>query len=531
MIDKQVSDTRVFIFDTTLRDGEQSPGASMNVHEKMRLAQQLETLGVDCMEAGFPASSQGDFEAVQAIAGVLQHAEVAALARCMEADINRAWEAINHAKKPRIHIFLATSPIHMTYKLRKEPQQVLDMIDKGVHLAASLTKNFKGDHTPIIEFSAEDASRSDPDFLVQVVDIAVAAGARVINLPDTVGYATPEFLGKLIRHVKKHAKPAPNNETVIFSTHCHDDLGLAVANTLSALEAGARQAEVTLCGIGERAGNASLEEVVMALATRADIYGLQTGIKPEQLFPSCRMLSMIIGRPIPANKAIIGGNAFAHESGIHQDGMLKNRETYEIMTPASIGRLESEMVIGKHSGRNAVRTKLNSLGYANLSDEQLDNVFEAVKSLADKKKTIHDEDLEALVLGTVYRLPEVYKLLAVSVQSSTQNLPATAAVALEIHENNTITQKQHAGFGVGPVDAVFNVIAHISGRTPQLERYAVNAITGGTDAQGEVTVSLCEGNHKAVGRGSDPDIIVASAKAYVDALGRLALKEKEAPAS
>lgn len=527
MIDKQNSDARVFIFDTTLRDGEQSPGASMNMYEKMRLAQQLETLGVDCMEAGFPASSQGDFEAVQAIAGLLEHAEVAALARCVESDIDRAWEAICHAKKPRIHTFLATSPIHMTYKLRKEPQQVLDMIDKGVRHAVALTSTFKGTHKPLVEFSAEDASRSDLDFLVQAVDVAIAAGARVINLPDTVGYATPAFLAHLIRYVKERAKPAPNGESVIFSMHCHDDLGLAVANTLAGLEAGARQAEVTLSGIGERAGNAALEEVVMALLTRADVYGLQTAIKPDQLFPSCRMLSMIIGRPIPANKAIIGGNAFAHESGIHQDGMLKNRETYEIMTPASIGRLESEMVIGKHSGRNAVRTKLASLGYASLSEEEFENVFDAVKNLADKKKTVHDEDLEALVLGTVYRLPEVYKLLAVSVQSSTQNLPATAAVALEINENGVTTQKQHAGFGVGPVDAVFNVIAHLSGRNPQLERYAVNAITGGTDAQGEVTVSLCDGPHKSVGRGSDPDIIVASAKAYVDALGRLVLKEKD----
>ena len=496
---------RVRIFDTTLRDGEQSPGATMNLQEKLRLAHQLEVLGVDCIEAGFPASSQGDFESVQAIAGLVKNSEIAGLARCTRGDIDRVWEAIRHAAQPRIHTFLATSPIHMEYKLRKSPEQVVEMAVEGVKRAAG--------YTPNVEFSAEDASRSNPDFLVRVVTEVIKAGATTINLPDTVGYAIPSEYSKLIRYVIEHT---PNADKAVFSVHCHDDLGLSVANSLAAVEAGARQVEVTLCGIG----NTSLEEVVMALKVRRDVFGVDTSIRTEQLFPSCRMLSMIIGQPIPANKAVVGGNAFAHESGIHQDGMLKNRETYEIMTPQSIGRTSSDLVIGKHSGRNAVRNKLDALGYASLEEEQFETVFNAIKALADKKKAIHDEDIEALIMGEVYRQTDRYKLLTISVQSSTPSMPAMAAVALQ--DGDKVLRQ--AGFGVGPVDAAFNVIASALGVEPHLERYVVNAITGGTDAQGEVTVRITDGAISSSGRGSDPDIIVASARAYVDALNRLHAK-------
>ncbi len=499
------------IFDTTLRDGEQSPGATMNLQEKLALAAQLEHLGVDIIEAGFPASSNGDFESVKAIAESLQKTEVAALARCVPNDIDRAWEAIKNAKNPRIHTFLASSPIHMEYKLRKTPDEVVKMAVTGVQRAVSYTKN--------VEFSAEDASRSDKDFLVKLVTAVIDAGATTINLPDTVGYATPENFGSLVKYVIDNT---PNANKAVFSVHCHNDLGLGVANTLAAIQAGARQAEVTLCGIGERAGNAALEEFVMIMRTRNDIYPYTTNIIPEQLYPSCRLLSFIIGRPLPANKAIVGGNAFAHESGIHQDGMLKNRETYEIMTPQSIGRTTSDLVIGKHSGRNAVRSKLESLGYT-FDAEKLETIFNAIKVLADKKKIIHDEDIEALIMGEIYRVPDTYKLLSLSVQSGTGELPATAAVAIKVHD----TVRKHAGFGAGPVDAALNVISHLAERHPVLEKYTVNAITGGTDAQGDVTVSISEGGISTVGKGSDPDIITASARAYIDALNRLAKKEKD----
>ncbi len=497
------------IFDTTLRDGEQSPGATMNLQEKLRLASQLEALGVDVIEAGFPASSNGDFEAVRAIANSLQKSEVAALARCVPNDIDRAWEAIKDAKYPRIHTFLASSPIHMEYKLRKTPDEVVEMAVAGVKRAVSYTSN--------VEFSAEDASRSDKDFLVRLVTAVIEAGATTINLPDTVGYATPDNYGEFIKYIIDNT---PNADKAVFSVHCHNDLGLGVANTLAAVKAGARQAEVTLCGIGERAGNASLEEFVMVMKTRNDMYPFETNIVAEQLYPACRLLSLIIGRPLPANKAIVGGNAFAHESGIHQDGMLKNRETYEIMTPQSIGRTTSDLVIGKHSGRNAVRSKLTALGY-DFDEEKLETIFNAIKVLADKKKIIHDEDIESLIMGEIYRVPDTYKLLSLSVQSGFGELPATAAIAMEINDQ----VKKFAGFGAGPVDAALNVISHIIERRPTLEKYTVNAITGGTDALGEVTVNITEGGLSTVGKGADPDIIVASAKAYIDALNRLVKKE------
>ncbi|QCC84629.1 2-isopropylmalate synthase [Desulfovibrio desulfuricans] len=505
---------RVYFFDTTLRDGEQSPGATMNLQEKLRVAHQLEVLGVDIMEAGFPASSPGDFESVQRIAAQAGDIQVAGLARCVANDIDRCWEAVKVAKNPRIHVFLSTSPLHMKHKLRKDPEDVLKMIVEGVKRCAAYTSN--------VEFSLEDFSRTEGDFACRVVEAAIKAGATTINLPDTVGYAVPEEYAALLDHVIKNT---PNSDKAIFSVHCHNDLGLAVANTLAAFRVGVRQAEVTLCGIGERAGNAALEEVVMNLRVRHDYFKLEHNIVTEQLYPSSRLLSMTIGQPIANNKAIVGANAFAHESGIHQDGMLKNRETYEIMTPQSVGRTESNLVIGKHSGRNAVRNKFESMGYK-LDEDQLNLVFEAVKQLADRKKTLHDDDLMALVQEEVYRLPDLFRLRHVSVQSSdTGGVPPTAAVIMDIKG----IESSGAGFGVGPVDALFNVIADMVGRQPELEQYAINAITGGTDAQGEVTVRLREGEVSAVGRGTHPDIFVASARAYVNALNHLFKKEQEGP--
>ena len=508
-----MSDTnRVYFFDTTLRDGEQSPGATMNLAEKLRLAHQLEVLGVDIMEAGFPASSQGDFEAVQAIARQAGDIQVAGLSRCMAGDIDRCWEAIKDAKHPRIHTFLATSALHMQYKLRKTPEQVMQMIVDGVKRCAS--------YTPNVEFSAEDASRSDRDFLCRVVEAAIDAGASTINLPDTVGYAQPEEYAEMIRYVIEHT---PNSGKAIFSVHCHNDLGCGVANTLAALRAGARQAEVTISGIGERAGNASLEEVAMALKVREGYYGLTHSIKTEQLYPSCRLLALTIGQPIPTNKAIVGANAFAHESGIHQDGMLKNRETYEIMTPQSVGRSQTDIVLGKHSGRGAVKDKLVSMGYK-LTEEQLNVVFDAIKKLADKKKKVLDEDVAAIVLEEIYRIPDSMRLRSISVSTSDSgNIPPTAAVLMDVDG----VECSGAGFGVGAVDAVFNVINQIVKREPELETYAVNAVTGGTDAQGEVTVRLSDNGYSAVGRGAHPDVLVAGARAYVNALNRLAKKERD----
>lgn len=507
------SSNRVIFFDTTLRDGEQSPGCTMNHAEKLRIAHQLEILGVDVIEAGFPASSQGDFDSVQAIAKQAgDNIQICGLARCMEKDIRRCWEAISVAKNPRIHTFLATSDLHMKYKLRKTPEQVIEMIKSSVSLAASLTSN--------VEFSCEDASRSDKDFLCRACGTAISAGATTINLPDTVGYAEPDEFAQLVKYVIENT---PGADKAIFAIHCHDDLGLGVANTLAALRVGARQAEVTLCGIGERAGNTSLEEVAMNLAVRKDYYGLESNIVSTQLYPSCRLLSMTIGQPIPHNKAIIGANAFAHESGIHQDGMLKNRQTYEIMTPQSVGRDSTNLVIGKHSGRNAVRSKFESMGYK-LDDEQLQTIFEAVKDLSDRKKKLYDEDLMALVQDKLYRMPDSYRLSHVSVSSSDAGgVPPTAAVLMDVGG----IEKSHAGFGVGPIDAVFNVIADMVGRQPELEQYSVNAITGGTDAMGEVTVRIAENGFSAIGRGAHPDIIVASAKAYVNALNHLVQAEKE----
>ena len=494
---------RVLIFDTTLRDGEQSPGATMNLSEKIRMAEQLEHLGVDIIEAGFAAASPGDQKAIAAIACAVSKPVVCSLARTVAADIDSAAEALKHAKKSRIHIFIATSPLHMEYKLNKTPEQVLRMIESGVAHAAACCED--------VEFSCEDASRSDRDFMVEACRVAVANGAKTLNIPDTVGYAMPEEFAARISYLKERI-----DSSVVISVHCHNDLGLGVANTLAALKAGARQAEVTVGGIGERAGNAALEEVIMGLTVRKNYYMLSHGIDTRQIYPSVRRLARIIGQPIPRDKPVVGANAFAHESGIHQAGVLKNPETYEIMTPDSIGLPGNAIVLGKHSGKNAVKAKLDTMGY-NLEPEQVDQVTAAVKRLADKKKEIYDEDLEAVVLEEVYRIPDKYALVHLGVQAGDAGLPPTAVLVLDIDGE----RKQHAGFGVGPVDAVFQTIDFLTGRKPKLEQYAVNAITGGTDAQGEVTVRIVENGKSAVGRGAHPDVINASARAYLNALNRL----------
>jgi len=495
---------RVTIFDTTLRDGEQSPGASMNTAEKLRLAVQLEKLGVDVVEAGFPAASEGDREAVARIAGRLQRSEIAGLARAAKPDIDQAWEAVRHAAKPRLHTFLATSDIHLKYKLKMSREEVLTAAVEAVRYAKTLTDN--------VEFSAEDGSRSDRDFLCRVFEAVVDAGATTVNLPDTVGYAVPEEYAELVTYVRAHT---PNIGRAVFSVHCHNDLGLATANTLAAIRAGARQAEVTVNGIGERAGNTSLEEVVMALHTRANFMQLDTGIQTEFIHPTSRLVSMITGIIVQPNKAIVGANAFAHEAGIHQDGVLKNPMTYEIMKPETIGLTTSKLVMGKHSGRHALRSRLKDMGY-DLSDDELSVVFKKFKDLADKKKQVVDEDLEVIVTEGILRTADVFKLDYLHVTAGNTVLPM-ASVRLVIGGRMV----QGAGYGNGPIDATFNTIAKLAGTSSELLRFSVSALTGGTDAQGEVTVRLRENGLMALGKGADPDIITASAKAYLNGLNRL----------
>ena len=494
----------VIIFDTTLRDGEQSPGASMNTGEKLRIATQLEKLGVDVLEAGFPAASEGDFEAVSRIAEKLRETEVAGLARTSKEDIDRAWGAIQNAAKPRIHTFIATSDIHMEYKLRMTRDEVLKATVDAVKYSRSFTKN--------VEFSAEDGSRSDRDFLCKIFEAAIEAGATTINLPDTVGYAIPEEFSELVKYVKAHT---PNIDKAVLSVHCHNDLGMATANTIAAISAGARQAEVTINGIGERAGNTSLEEVVMAMHTRPNYLPAKTRIRTEQIYPTSRLVTLITGIVVQPNKAIVGANAFAHEAGIHQDGVLKNPMTYEIMKPEHIGLSTNKLVLGKHSGRHALRSRLKELGY-DLSDEELKLVFKKFKELADKKKHVVDEDLEVIVTEGILRTADIFSMEYLNVTCGTTVLPM-ASVKLLINGRPV----QGAGYGNGPIDAAFNAIAKLTGTNSELLRFSVTAITGGTDAQGEVTVRLSENGLIALGRAADPDIIIASAKAYVNGLNRL----------
>ncbi len=495
---------KVIIFDTTLRDGEQSPGASMNTAEKLRLATQLEKIGVDVIEAGFPAASEGDFEAVLKISENIKNAEVAGLCRTSLKDIQRAWDAVSCAAKPRIHTFIATSELHMKYKLNMSSDEVVKSAQDAVKFAKTLTNS--------VEFSAEDGSRSDPDFICRVFEAVIDAGATTVNLPDTVGYAVPEEFYKMIKYVMANTK---NMKKAVLSVHCHNDLGLATANTLAAIRAGARQAEVTINGIGERAGNTSLEELVMTIKTRPNFFPFQTNIDTTRIYPLSRLVSMITGIMVQPNKAVVGANAFAHEAGIHQDGVLKNPMTYEIMKPEAVGLLSNKLVLGKHSGRHALDSHLKEMGH-NLSKEELALVFKKFKELADKKKNVMDEDIEAIVTEGVLQTTDVFMLEYIQITSGTTVKP-TATVEIGINGRSVSA----TDYGNGPIDAVFNTIIKLTGTKSELLRFSISALTGGTDAQGEVTVRLREGGLLALGRGADPDIITAGAKAYLNGLNRL----------
>jgi 2-isopropylmalate synthase len=494
----------LIIFDTTLRDGEQSPGASMTRDEKVRLARALEKLRVDVIEAGFPIASRGDFEAVEAVARAVRESTVCGLARAGDRDIDTAAEAIRPAVRGRIHTFIATSPIHMEHKLRMTPDQV---VDAAVH-AVRRARNYTDD----VEFSPEDAGRSELDFLCRIIEAVIDAGARTVNIPDTVGYTMPHQFGETIR---KLIERVPNSDRAIFSVHCHNDLGLAVANSLSAVLAGARQVECTINGLGERAGNAALEEIVMAVRTRRDVFPCDTRIDTREIVHCSKLVSNITGFPVQPNKAIVGANAFAHESGIHQDGVIKSRETYEIMRAEDVGWTSNRLVLGKHSGRNAFRTRLRELGLEPDSEEALNEAFTRFKDLADKKHEIFDEDLQALVTEGLQQTSERIRLVSLKVVSETGEMPR-AEVTLAVDGNE---QPGH-GEGDGPVDAVFRAIESVVDSGCQLQLYSVNAITGGTDAQGEVTVRVGRAGRVVNGRGSDTDIIAASAKAYINAVNR-----------
>jgi len=496
----------IIIFDTTLRDGEQSPGASMNIEEKLRIAHQLEKLNVDVIEAGFPIASDGDFEAVKRIAQTIKGPQIAGLCRANEKDIDRAWEALKYAgERGRIHTFIATSDIHMERKLQMAPEKVLETAVKSVKRAASYTRN--------VEFSCEDAVRTRLPFLAQVVEAVIDAGATTVNIPDTVGYTIPFEYFNIIKYLKENVK---NIDKAVISVHCHNDLGLAVANSLAAIQAGAGQVECTINGIGERAGNCSLEEVVMALRTRHDIMPYTTGVVTEHIYPASKLLSSITGIVVQPNKAIVGANAFAHEAGIHQHGVLMDKETYEIMTPESIGLNKNKLVLGKHSGRHAFVARLEELGYE-LSKEDIEKAFVRFKSLADAKKEIYDEDLDAIVADQVIRVEEKFKLMQMNVSSGSFAAP-TATVEMEIEGE----VKKVATMGDGPVDATFKAIKELTGTTAHLLSFTVGAITGGTDAQGECTVRLQENGREVIGQGAHNDIIVASAKAYINAINKMA---------
>lgn len=500
----------VKIFDTTLRDGEQSPGASMNMDEKLRIAKQLEKLNVDIIEAGFPIASEGDFEAVRKIAQTVKGPEIAGLCRAQFKDIDRGWEALQYAgEKGRIHTFIATSDIHMKYKLQMKPAQVLDAAVKAVKRAKS--------YTPNVEFSCEDAVRTDLKFMAEVVGAVIDAGATVVNIPDTVGYTIPFEYFNIIKFLKENVA---NIDKAIISVHCHNDLGLAVANSIAAVQAGAEQVECTINGIGERAGNCSLEEFVMILRTRGDILNFKTNVMTEQLTPASRLLSTVTGIPVQPNKAIVGANAFAHEAGIHQHGVLMEKSTYEIMTPESVGLKTNVLVLGKHSGRHAFKKRLQELGYE-LDEDTLNKAFERFKSLADLKKEIFDEDLDAIVADETLKNGEKYKLSHITVTCGSFAV-ATATVQMEIDEQPVRT----AELGDGPVDATMKAIRKLTKTRAKLQQYTVGSITGGTDAIGEVTVRLAEGTNTVIGRGSSTDIIEASAKAYINALNRLHYKKE-----
>lgn len=497
---------KLIIFDTTLRDGEQSPGAAMTREMKIRIARQLEKLGVDIIEAGFAAASSGDFEAVKAIAEIIKNSTVCSLSRAIENDVRRAGEAIRPARSGRIHTFIATSPIHMQHKLRMNEDQVVERAVNAVKWALEYTDD--------VEFSAEDAVRSDMDFLVRVFDAVIQAGARTLNVPDTVGYSIPAAWGERIRQLIERV---PNSHKVVWSTHCHNDLGLAAANSLSAVMNGARQVECTINGLGERAGNASLEEIVMAVKTRRDIFNLDTRIDTTQIVPTSKLVSSITGYPVQPNKAIVGANAFAHESGIHQDGVIKHRETYEIMRAEEVGWNANKLTLGKLSGRNALRQRFAALNIEFASEEAFNAAFQRFKELADRKNEIFDEDLQALASEeAVGQVSEHYRLVAMGAHSETGVLPV-ARVIMSINGE----QRQADAQGGGPVDATFKAIEQIADSGAELQLFSVNNITSGTDAQGEVTVRLSKDGRMVNGQGADTDIVVASAKAYLNALNKL----------
>ena len=504
----KMDENRVVIFDTTLRDGEQSPGFSMNLNEKIRMAEALAALGVDVLEAGFPIASPGDFESVQRIAETVKGPVITGLSRSAPNDIIRAGEAIRAAERKRIHTFISTSPLHMKYKLKMEPDVVLEHVTKSVTLARQYTDD--------VEWSAEDGTRTDMEFLLRCVEAAIKAGATTVNIPDTVGYAVPEDMERIFSTVREKV---PGADQIILSTHCHNDLGLAVANTLAAVRGGARQIECTINGIGERAGNASLEEVVMAIRTRPDASPYQNNIETTRILRTSKLLSTITGFDVQPNKAIVGRNAFAHESGIHQDGMLKNAATYEIMTPESVGWQKTSLVMGKHSGRAAFRDKLNALGYGDIGDNALNDAFARFKILADRKKVVYDEDIVALVDDEVVRSHEAVKFVSLEVWAGSKDKPRAV---LELEVDGVVKAADERGDG--PVDAAFNAIRAIFPHEAELQLFSVGAVTEGTDAQARCTVRLAEEGKSVDGQGADTDTIVAAVRAYIHALNKLVTK-------
>ena len=510
--DKGRSSDRVIIFDTTLRDGEQCPGATMTHEEKLEVAELLDDMGVDVIEAGFPIASEGDFAAVNEIARRAKNSVICGLSRASPKDIDRCAEAIKPAKRRRIHTFLSTSPVHMKWKLQKEPHEVYEMVISQVTRARS--------HTDDVEWSAEDGTRTEHDFLCRCVEAAINAGATTINIPDTVGYTVPEEYMALFKMVRERV---PNSDKAVFSVHCHNDLGMAVANSLAGIAGGARQIECTINGIGERAGNTALEEVVMAMQVRNDVLPYWTGIKPAMLTRASKLVSAVTSFPVQYNKAIVGRNAFAHESGIHQDGMLKNAQTYEIMTPETVGVKQTSLVMGKHSGRHAFEHKLEELGY-HLAANQLEDAFVRFKALADKKKQIYDEDIEALVDEEIATAHDRIKIISLTVIAGTMG-PQSATLTLDIEGRHITTQST----GNGPVDAIFNAIRALVPHEAKLELYQVHAVTEGTDAQAEVSVRLSENGRAYTAKGADPDTLVASAKAYLGALNKLTSKRGKEP--
>lgn len=495
----------VHIFDTTLRDGEQAPGCSMNLQEKLEVARQLEKLGVDVMEAGFPAASPGDLAAVKAVAGILKTSSVAGLCRALDKDIDAGWEALSGAVRPRIHTFIATSPIHMEHKLKMSPEKVLERAVAAVSYAKKYCED--------VEFSAEDASRSDPAFLCQVFEAVIKAGATVVNIPDTVGYAIPDEFARLVSYVKEHTS---NINKARIAVHCHNDLGLAVANSLAAAAAGAEQIECTINGLGERAGNASLEEIVMGLRTRHDLLDLDCGIDTTQIYAASRLVSQVTGVKVQPNKAVVGENAFAHEAGIHQHGVLANRQTYEIMTPESVGIPKNRMVLGKHSGRHAFEDRLKDLGFQ-LDTDAVDEAFAQFKDLADKKKVVSDRDIEALVVGASAAVPETY-VLDRWVVNSGSSLSATSTIRL-IHKDGSVYEQ--VSVGDGPIDAAFKAINRIVEKELELDDFELGAVTGGEDAQGEAMVKIAWDGRRWNGRGLSTDIIESAIKAYVQAINAM----------